>query len=127
MMLVNHLDPSRIEVMGIGVVNRRTDGPLQRELERESPVPIFWGKESFPRLAERCDTLVVWGIRGLANLIPGFSGEVVVVSHGSGEWTKELIADQMRSAPHARFVAVSEAAAVPIFEAAESVGRGVVG
>ncbi|NQT12372.1 MAG: hypothetical protein HQ582_06480 [Planctomycetes bacterium] len=100
-------------VLGIGARNQpQQDAPLQQALIQESPVPILWGPASFHILSCAVDTLIVWGIRGLAQLIPDYTGEVVIVSHGSCKWTTELLEDELQNAPHARLVAVSEAAAM---------------
>lgn len=75
--------------------------------------PILLGRDTFPDLLSRTDVLLVWGNAGRLPELSRWGGQVVFVSHGMGQWTKDRA---KQHAPRAdAIVAVSEMAktAVP--------------
>jgi glycosyltransferase involved in cell wall biosynthesis len=57
------------------------------------------------------DILITWGVQNLAELVRGLSISVVLVSHGSGDWSIRAVRSSESGASH--FAAVSEPALLP--------------
>jgi len=64
--------------------------------------------EACRALAARCDVILSWCHSDLKPLLGDFSGPVVQISHGEGEWTRRIVGDAYVAATH--FAAVSNAA-----------------
>ena len=106
------LKSTRRELRWVGVAVTQPEH-LRRdvavEAERVCPVGIGWG--AAVELARRCDVVVTWGIPGWWERLPDpLPCPVVMVSHGSGEWTRRVTEGSERAAA---LVAVSRVALEP--------------
>lgn len=76
----------RVQWSGVAVTN---NVHVSGELIRETSCDVLIGHNAARLVAENSDVLVVWGLRHVRNVIPGFTGRVVVISHGCGDWTRQ--------------------------------------
>lgn len=130
--LLKYCDPARIAFSGMVVTNAEAcDAAIWRQAANYAP--IYGGplkernetrhsdsgdvrrfatlSEAFGRLCGDSDVVVAWGVPNLPRYLDGlgFAGQVVLVSHGAGEWTESVL-ESSKPAAH-RLVAVSRAAA----------------
>lgn len=114
---------SRKELRWVGVAVTQPEflrRDVATEAERTCPVGVGWTAAA--ELARRCDVVVVWGIpRWWERLPQPLPCRVVLVSHGSGEWTRAVLEGCERAAA---LVAVSQVALEPFRESER--GRAVV-
>ena len=60
------------------------------------------------RLCDCSDVIMTWGDWNIAQYVAGFQGPVVLVSHGSANWTRDVLAAAIKNGAPTHFVAVSE-------------------
>lgn len=131
--LARSSDPRCVRWTGTALTEwAQSDSSLSGELRHSMPIyggpPRGEGEhdmESVDRLPtaqqgvdlvfQRSEVVVAWGLDHLADLVDGYRGRVVLVSHSAAEWTSRAI---RLSEPGATdFAAVSEAALAPFSEA----------
>lgn len=66
-------------------------------------------QQAIDAVLSQCDVLLTWGVQSLDSRLAGFSGRVVVISHGDGQWTRGWLREASTRATD--FVAVSRDAA----------------
>ncbi len=100
----------RVDWAGVVVTSNQI---ISREMidatRRYCPVDI--GAEHVPELLDRCDVLILWGNDDARPWVEKWPGKIVLVSHGTGEWTRLRMAQYADLA--AATTAVSEAATIP--------------
>ena len=92
----------------VAVTNPWAIEPEMRH-EAEAFAEVVTGEPAIAALVASADVIVAWGVYGLAELLQGFAGPVVQVSHGCGAWTEHFLAANRAVTTHS--VAVSRAAA----------------
>lgn len=105
-MLIAHRDP-RIEWAGVNLWLPGSDEKMKAGLTEKTVVSE--GDDGATSLAERSDVLVAWNVDSVSDRVPNFTGPVVLVSHGAGEWSAKMAALAGDRVTH--FAAVSETAA----------------
>ena len=91
-------------------------------LEMSRRMPVYgYGGDAVKAILPESELVVAWGLTQLPELLAGYRGKVVVVSHGSDpDWTRPVLQASRSVTTH--FVAVSEAALRP-FEGLVDRGR----
>jgi glycosyltransferase involved in cell wall biosynthesis len=88
-----------------------TGEPFERNAIEEAMriCPVEQGGEiEVRRLLERCDAVIAWGNLDARHWFEGWKGSLILVAHGTGQYTRERMADLADLAAYR--VAVSEAA-----------------
>jgi len=138
--LAEHCDPEGVAWAGTALTEGAPAGAvICRELRRH--MPVYGGPDPDPgdgrtrpyvtrlpsaadavaEVARRADVIVSWGVHYLKDLLDGFAGASVLVSHGTGAWTCEAMRASESGATH--FAAVSEAALAPFSPPARARAR----
>jgi len=96
----------RIAWQGVALVGKKkSDSATLRSITDQVPLMQVVG------LAGNCDCIVAWGPNCLSALPANFPGPVVLVSHGCGDWSSDMLKPNIPLATH--FAAVSSPAAEP--------------
>jgi hypothetical protein len=77
--------------------------------EAEQFAEVVTGEVDLAALVANADVMVAWGVYGLAEMLRGFTGPIMQVSHGCGAWTESFWAANQTVTTHC--VAVSRSAA----------------
>lgn len=102
--LAKHLDPAKIEVSGILSIG--VNDPLSPEASRYCP--LFQQTEA-AEFCARTDVVIAWGWHAMKDLLKGFKGRVIGVSHASPlqEWHLK-VCRSMTEQPGIELVGVSK-------------------
>ena len=104
--LLEHLAGDRIQIAGTAML-QNTDEPFLWD-RAAACGDVFMGANALTQLAAQSDVLIAWGFAGAWGKLSQFPGRLIMVSHGSGPWSEELLKD---CPDHVELVAVSQAAA----------------
>lgn len=105
--LAKFRDQNKTEWTGVALTENSYHPDGLTELGQWAPYGI--GPLAVAALRETCDVLVVWATPEVGPMLLGYTGRVVLVSHGGGNWTRVMLAKQSGFATD--FVAVSKLAA----------------
>jgi len=100
-----------IEWVGCACVTKQFRDKTMASLFDPLMEVVEYGREAVRKVAARADVLVSWGAYDLAALVDGYTGPVVFVGHGSGDFDRNAIRQAVSGATH--FAAVAEASLEP--------------
>lgn len=69
-------------------------------------------REALARILPQCDVLLTWGVKDLS-IIDDFNRPIVLISHGSCDWTADMLHAPSRRATHFAAVSVPAAGSFP--------------